>query len=158
VKRPRGRDPIEALEASRAKVPFAWVLDELDPLDPVTRPLFGCVAVYAGERILFALRDKPPREDSGVWVATTREHHEGLRRELPSLRSIGVLGDGVTGWQIIPADGDGFEDEVLRACALARAGDARIGKVPEKKGAKKRSAKKKIAPAKKAVPKKRTGA
>jgi hypothetical protein len=114
-----------------AVIPFRWVLDELDRLDPITRPLFGCTAVYARGKILFILRDKPPIEDSGVWVATTREHHDSLRRELPSLRSIGVLGADVTGWQNIPREGDSFEEEVLRACALARADDPRIGKVPK---------------------------
>jgi hypothetical protein len=50
------------------------------------------------------------------------------------MRSIGVFGaDRDTGWQIIPADADGFEEEVMRACELVLAGDARIGKVPKKK-------------------------
>jgi hypothetical protein len=130
-------------------IPFSWVLDELDRLDPFTRPMFGCIAVYARGKILFILRDKPPIEDSGVWVATTQEHHDSLRRELPSLRSIGVLGGGaVTGWQNIPREADSFEEEVLRACALARADDPRIGKVPKPRRAAAKSAPKK--PAKKA--------
>jgi hypothetical protein len=49
------------------------------------------------------------------------------------MRSIGVLGDGVTGWQNLPVDGEDFEDEVLRACALVRSGDPRIGKVPKRR-------------------------
>jgi hypothetical protein len=53
-----------------------------------------------------------------------------LRRELPSLRSIVVFGVGETGWQVLPASCAGFEEEVLRACALVVAGDPRIGKVP----------------------------
>ena|SRR5438552_9346770 len=135
-----------------AVIPFAWVLDELDALDPFTRPMFGCIAVYARGKILFILRNKPPIEDSGVWVATTREHHESLRRELPSLRDIGVLaGGGPTGWQNLPCEGDSFEEEVIRACALARADDPRIGKVPKprrsagKKSAAKKTVKKKTA-------------
>ncbi len=132
--------PVDPLERARALIPFAWVLDELEALDPMTRPMFGCLAVYARGKIVLVLRDKAPIEDSGVWIATTREHHESLRRELPSMRSIGVLG-GDTGWQVIPRESDGFEDEVLRACALVRADDPRIGKVPKPrraaKGAKK---------------------
>ena len=58
------------------------------------------------------------------------EHHASLSREFPSLRSITVLGDGVTGWQILPADAPDFEDAALRACALVLRGDPRIGKVP----------------------------
>jgi hypothetical protein len=128
------RDP-DALFAARPppkKLPFDFVLLELEELGPYTRPMFGCHAVYVEDKIVFILRDdrEPPR-DNGVWVATTREHHASLRRELPSLRSITVLaGGGVTGWQLLPADADGFEESVLRACELVKRCDPRIGKVP----------------------------
>ncbi len=114
------------------RVPFEFLLEELEPLAPWTRPMFGCHAVYVEERIVFILRDKKdPRCDDGVWVATTREHHASLRREFPSLRRVQVLAGGAeTGWQVLPAEADDFEDSVLRACALVRAGDPRIGKIP----------------------------
>ncbi|MDB4931646.1 MAG: hypothetical protein JWM10_4130 [Myxococcaceae bacterium] len=114
------------------KAPFAFVLDELAAVDPATRPMFGCTAVYVGPRIVMVLRARGGADD-GVWIATTAEHHASLRRELPSLRSITVFGDGETGWQVIPAEGDGFEDEALRACALVLRGDPRVGKVPKAK-------------------------
>jgi len=120
-------DPFEA--PTRKKIPFDFVLDELERLDPATRPMFGCTAVYVSDQIVMILRDKGDA-DSGVWLATTAVHHDSLRRELPGLRSISVLGDGVTGWQNLPKDSDDFEQSVLRACALVRAHDARIGKVP----------------------------
>ena len=115
----------------RAKIPFEFVLDEIAELAPHTRPMFGCTAVYIDDKIVFVLRDKPsaPR-DNGVWVATTHEHHPSLRRELPCMRSIALLGSGVTGWQVLPAEADEFETSVLRACALVSARDVRIGKVP----------------------------
>ena len=152
----RRRDLLEPL-SGRAKTPFPWVLGELAPLDPWTRPMFGCLAVYVGDRIVLILRDKAsPIDDDGVWVATTREHHESLRRDLPSLRSITVLAlpatDRETGWQIVPAEADGFEEEVLRACALIRAGDPRIGKVPKAK--KKRAVPKKKGATKRPSPRK----
>ena len=139
------RDPGEiAAEAlgvrSRApkKVPFAFVLDELDELAPTTRAMFGCTAVYVGPRIVLALREGRGTADDGLWIATTIEHHASLRGELPSMRSISVFGMGETGWQVIPADGETFEEEALRVCALVRRGDARVGKLPKPK--KKRSA------------------
>jgi hypothetical protein len=94
--------------------------------------MFGCVAVYVDEKIVFCLRDKKdsPR-DNGVWLATTKEHHASLRRELPCMRSIAAFGVAVTGWQVLPAKADDFEESVLRACAMVRAGDPRIGKVPK---------------------------
>ena len=149
--------PAETLLTKTKSIPFGFVLDELASLDPFTSPMFGCTAVYSGDRILLVLRERPTaREDNGVWLATTREHHASLRGDLPSLRSIGVLaGGGVSGWQLLPADGENFEDEVVRACGLVLAGDPRIGKVPARKSP--RAAKKKTAAAKKktARPKRR---
>jgi len=93
--------------------------------------MFGCLAVYVGPRIVLALRDKDGSpEDNGVWLATTAEEHESLRREFPSMRSIRVLGKAVTGWQVLPASAPDFEEAALRACELIIRGDKRIGKVP----------------------------
>jgi hypothetical protein len=97
--------------------------------------MFGCLAVYVEEKIVFVLREKKGADD-GVWVATTKDHHASLRRELPSLRSIEIFGVGETGWQVLPVDVGDFEESVLRACALVRAGDPRIGKVPKAKAGK----------------------
>lgn len=117
--------------AARKPVPHAFVLDELASLDPVTRPMFGCTAVYVEDKIVLILRDKPaPSSDNGVWLATTEEHHASLRAEFPNMQSISVLGAGVTGWQMLPADAPDFEEAALRACELVRARDPRIGKVP----------------------------
>jgi hypothetical protein len=122
----------EAFPGQRRKpVPYAFVLDAIASLSPYTRPMFGCLAVYVGERIILILRDKPTSPaDNGVWLATTKENHESLHREFPTMRSIGVLGKPVTGWQVLPADAPDFETAALRACELVLAGDARIGKVP----------------------------
>ena len=127
--------PDEALFAPKKKIPFDWVLGELESLEPTTNPMFGCTAVYVEEKIVFILRDRPThREDNGVWVATTREHHASLRKDLPTLRRIGDLAAGAeTGWQILPANEESFEDEVLRACAFVLRGDRRIGKIPKPK-------------------------
>lgn len=98
--------------------------------------MFGCVAVYVEDKIVFALRDKLSYpSDNGVWIATTTGHHASLRREFPHMRSIGVLGKEVTGWQLLSVDATDFEQSVMRACELVCAGDVRIGKVP---GARKR--------------------
>jgi len=128
-------DALFATRKHAAKLPFDFVLQELSHLDPTTRPMFGCHSVYVDEKIVFILRDRgAPPEDDGVWIATTPDHHASLRREMPNLRSITVLAGGrVTGWQMLPAASDDFEESVLRACALVRAGDPRIGKVPKKR-------------------------
>lgn len=115
----------------RKSVPHEFVLDAIATLSPTTRPMFGCLAVYVQDKIVLILRDKRDQTaDNGVWLATTEEHHKGLRREFPNMRSIQVLGKKVTGWQVLPADAQDFEEAALRACEFVLAGDPRIGKVP----------------------------
>jgi hypothetical protein len=107
------------------------VLDALGAVSPVTRPMFGCLAVYVKEKIVFILRDKSDETaDNGIWLATTPEHHASLRREFPHMRSIQVFGTSITSWQVLPADADDFEESAMRACDLVLARDPRIGKVP----------------------------
>ncbi len=131
-------DPAEAAPSKKSKaaapkkIPFSFVLGELDELSPITKPMFGCTAIYVGPRIVLVTRDRGTADD-GVWVATTAEHHASLRRELPSLRSITVFGPGESGWQVIPVASETFEDEVLRACAMVKKADPRVGKIPRPK-------------------------
>ena len=115
----------------RKAVPHQFVLDAIGALSPTTRPMFGCLAVYVADKIVLILRDKGEKTaDNGVWLATTKDHHASLRREFPSMRSIAVLGKGVTGWQVLPADSPDFEEAAQRACECILAADPRIGKVP----------------------------
>ena len=115
----------------RKAVPHEFVLDAIAPLSPRTRPMFGCLAVYVEDKIVLILRYKRDgTADNGVWLATSAEHHESLRREFPRMRSIQVLGKKVTGWQVLPADAPDFEEAALHACELIFARDPRIGKVP----------------------------
>ena len=126
-------DAIDARKRSKVG-PQEFVLDALASLTPVTRPMFGCLAVYVEEKIVLMLRDRADSpQDNGVWLATTAEHHASLRREFPQMRSIRLFGRKVTHWQVLPADGSDFEPAALRACELIRAGDPRIGKVPKRR-------------------------
>ncbi|SRR5579883_2849484 len=133
--RRRRRHPFDdAILAARREtaVPHAFVLDEIATLSPVTRPMFGCLAVYVEDKIVLILRDKPKSPaDNGLWLATTTEHHDSLRREFPQMRSIRVLGKEPTQWQVLPADDPEFEVAAMRACRLIRARDPRIGRVPK---------------------------
>jgi len=125
------RDPLLAGK-QRKKIPFEFVLDALADASPWTRPMFGCLAVYVADKIVLVLRDKPgPSPDNGVWLATTCEHHESLRRNFPSMRSIAVLGKDVTGWQVLPSDAADFEASAMLACEFVLAADPRIGKIPK---------------------------
>jgi hypothetical protein len=123
----RKRISPEALDTSllpkqRKPIPHAFVLDAISTLSPYTRPMFGCLAIYVKDKIVLILRDKPKSTaDNGVWLATTQEHHQSLRREFPNMRSIQVLGKRVTGWQVLPVDAPDFESAALRACELVLA-------------------------------------
>jgi hypothetical protein len=99
--------------------------------------MFGCTAIYVGEKIALILRQKPSHErDNGVWLATTHEHHESLRQDFPNMRSIALLGERVSNWQVLPADAPDFEESAMHACELIIAGDPRIGKIPNRKNKK----------------------
>lgn len=112
-------------------IAFDFVLEELYTLAPVVRPMFGCHAIYVNDRIVLILRKKEDFEnDNGVWVATTYDHHESLRKVLSSMRTISLFGDAESGWQNLPADDDHFEEDVMKACKLILKGDPRIGKIP----------------------------
>ena len=146
---PRRKPPLlphdELLSAvkPRKAIPHEFVLEAIAELSPATRSMFGCLAVYVGEKIVLILRDKRDgAPDNGVWLATTKEHHESLRRTFPNMRSIQVLGKDVTGWQVLPVDSPDFEEAALRACELVVARDPRIGKVPGARRASKSGGKK----------------
>ena len=137
MRKPRRRAPAlpdVPLVLKRKPVPHEFVLEALAELSPWTRPMFGCLAVYVEEKIVLVLRDRPTSpQDNGVWLATTREHHASLRREFPHMRSIAVLGEEVSSWQVLPVDAPDFEEAAYRACDLVKARDPRIGKIPNQR-------------------------
>ena len=93
--------------------------------------MFGCLSVYVKDEIVLILRDKRDNPaDNGVWLATTKDHHQSLRREFPNMRSVPVFGKEVTDWQVLPTDAPDFEEAALRARELIIARDPRIGKTP----------------------------
>lgn len=125
----------ELLAGKRRKSPpHEFVLDALAPLAPITKPMFGSLAIYIEEKIVLILRNRGDSPaDDGVWLATTEEHHASLRCEFPRMRSIRLFGRETTHWQVLPADAPDFEDMALRACELVRARDPRIGKIPKRR-------------------------
>jgi hypothetical protein len=134
---PRRNTPFLPLDEShfavkqRKTVPHEFVLDAIAALSPRTRSMFGCLAVYVEDQIVLILRHRRDKTaDNGVWLATTEEHHQSLRREFPNMRSIQAFGKKATGWQVLPVDAPDFEQAALLACELILARDPRIGKVP----------------------------
>lgn len=129
----------EADKKKTKTIPFDFVLEALLPADPLVRPMFGGYALYVKTKIMLMLRRKEGSSaDNGVWIATTYDHHESLRKDFPSMRSITVFGGEESGWQVLPEESDAFEEEALKACRLILKGDLRIGKVPKPKKKKKK--------------------
>jgi hypothetical protein len=134
VKNPPSEFAFERKMKKVSTIPFDFVLDELFAANPVTRPMFGGYAIYVKDKIVMMLRKKDTlAHDNGVWLATTFEHHESLKKELPSMRTIRLFGGKESGWQNLPDDAPDFEEEVMQACRLILKGDIRLGKVPKPK-------------------------
>ncbi len=124
----------------KSKIPFEFVLEELDRIHPRVKPMFGCYAIYSDEKLVLILRQRKEfTDDNGVWLVVPHEHHASLKKEFPCMRSVRLLGSTETVWQNIPADEDDFEELVLKACCLILNGDVRIGKVPKQKKVRKKS-------------------
>jgi hypothetical protein len=117
-------------EKKQKVIPFDFVLAALDRLSPVTKPMFGCYAIYVGEKMVAVLRRKEKKDPSnGVWIASSPEHHASLKKDLPSLRPLTIFGKPSAGWRILKETNDDFEENVLKACELILKGDPRIGKI-----------------------------
>jgi hypothetical protein len=118
------------------KLPFPFITELLLPLEPAVRPMFGSHGVYVREKIvlIMRLRESHP-EANGVWIATSKEHHESLRKEFPGMHSVYILSDGKneTDWQMIHVDDDDFEPQVTRLCEMILKNDPRIGRIPKVK-------------------------
>lgn len=117
-----------------SRVAFDFVLDHLEPLSPRVRPMFGCHAIYLGEKMVLITRKREnDGHDNGVWIATAIEHHASLKEVFPSMRPIRLFGTKPSAWQNIPEEADDFEESVLTACDLILKNDPRIGKIPVRK-------------------------
>lgn len=115
-------------------IPFDFVLEALEAMHPRVNPMFGCHAIYIGEKIMLIVRLKQPEDpDNGIWVARSPEDNQSLNRQFPTLRSITIFGDKQTSWQNLPYDSDDFEERAFEICDLIKKGDPRIGKVPKPK-------------------------
>lgn len=133
--------------ATKKKLPFQFVLDELEALDPLVKPMFGCHAVYVGEKLVLFLYDLAKEAaQKGVWVATTREAYTSLAAEFPIARVKPVETLNKSPWLLLPASAPAFEAQALHACNLILQRDPRIGREPKQKPLKSKNKAKRIEP------------
>lgn len=115
----------------KKQIPFTFVLEALEPLAPFVKPMFGCYAVYVGERlVLFLYAGEKWPEQHGLWLPTTPEHYAGLAAEFPSAQSLMQERLNKSPWLLLPASAVDFETAALKACTLISQNDPRIGRIP----------------------------
>lgn len=131
-----GQSPLNPYELPaykvKKKLPYSFVLDELATLDITSKPMFGFVYVYRGEKLILLLRERTNQpERNGLWLATMSERLASLREEFPLLPSSCVISSGKNGWLFLPASLEVFESYAVKACELIANDDARIGVIAE---------------------------
>ena len=123
---------MKASPSAKKQTPYQFVLDELLPVRPSVRQMFGFTYVYLEDKLLLSLRDSVKQPQfNGVWLYTEAEHIESLRREFPDLprRCFWKSGKSGSGWVILASRLEDFEEYAYRACELILRGDRRIGRV-----------------------------
>jgi hypothetical protein len=112
------------------QMPFPFVLEELAPLRPTIKRMFGFTHVYLDDRLLCSLRDSVKQTGTnGMWLYTTAEHAENLAHEFPNLSRRQLWRSGKNAWIVLASRLEDFEEYAFRACELILNGDRRIGRV-----------------------------
>lgn len=115
---------------TRRRVPFPFVLEELFPVRPTVKQIFGFTHIYLGERLVCSLRDSAKQPaTNGMWLYTTVDQIESLSKEFPELPRRNLWRSGKNGWVILSSKLTVFEEYALRACELILRGDRRVGRV-----------------------------
>ena len=114
-------------------IPYEFVLDYLPP-GIIVKKMFGMHYIYLVKKIMLILRkrDNEP-ELNGIWVATGKEHHQSLKKDIPEFGPFFIDGDERHGnWLLIRDDAEDFEEAAIKVCELISHGDHRIGRLTEK--------------------------
>ena len=90
--------------------------------------------IYLGKRIMIILRRSNNQPElNGVWVATSKNHHESLKNNVPELGNFFINNDERHGnWLFLQDTADDFEGAAIKVCELILHGDPRIGRLTEK--------------------------
>lgn len=115
-------------------LPFPFLIDELSPLRPTVKRVFGFTYLYLDDILLCALRDSANKPNSnGMWLFTTLDYVEQLGKEFPELPKRYLWRSGRNAWVILPSRLEQFEEYAFRACEMIVNGDRRIGRVSRAK-------------------------
>ena len=121
---------MRALRPDKKQNPFPFVLEELAPLRPTIKRVFGFTYIYFDDKLLCALRASTKQPNSnGMWIFTTTENIESLAKEFPQLSKRHLWRSGKNAWVILPSRLEDFEEYAFKACELILDGDRRIGRL-----------------------------
>ncbi|MEW7292401.1 hypothetical protein [Aquimarina sp. 2304DJ70-9] len=110
-------------------IPYEFILDLIYSLPVRTKRMFGNVAIYYGEKIILATRQKDDNPiDNGIWIATKIEHHEALKSMFPSFRNLETY--KIKTWLLLPEDADDFEESAEKIVELIKSNSPLIGNIP----------------------------
>ncbi len=110
---------------------FAFIVEPLESRpDLLLKPMFSCLGLYLGERLVLVLayKDEPW---NGVLVPTERHFHHELKAKFENIEPHSVLGK----WLYVSQSHPNFEATAEELVALVLNNDPRIGVVgsPRKK-------------------------
>ena len=113
----------------KQQTPYPFVLEELAPLRPTIKRVFGFTYIYLDDKLLCALRESTKQPNSnGMWIFTTSENVESLGKEFPQLAKHCLWRSGKNAWVILHSRLADFEEYAFKACELMLDGDRRIGR------------------------------
>jgi hypothetical protein len=114
-------------------IPYEFVLDYL-PTGIMVKKMFGMHYIYLGKKLLLILRRQNNESDlNGVWVSTSKAHHQSLMNDVPQLGLFSIVGDERLGnWLLIPPGEEEFEEAAIKICEMISHGDPRIGRLTKK--------------------------
>ena len=124
------KKPVRARQADKRPTPFPFVVEELAPLRPTIKRVFGFTYIYLDDTLLSALRESAKQPNSnGMWIFTTTENVDSLAKEFPQLSKRYLWRSGKNAWVILPSRLEVFEEYAFKACELMLDGDRRIGRL-----------------------------
>jgi len=116
-------------------MPFDFLLNDL-PASIIVTPAIGMFYIYFNGKIVLIFRrtNKNPQHN-GIWISTTREHHDSLKADVPAVTEFELEEGFDTAWLLLSDKHDDFESAAVRICQMVSRKDPRIGKVTPKSAA-----------------------
>ncbi len=102
------------------------IAEYLHPLQVSVKKMFGNHAIYIDDKIYLAIRENSDNPiDNGIWICTSRKHHESLKIDFPSLTKLSAI--NFSKWLLLPKTAEDFEQSAKQICEMIKVGDERIG-------------------------------